>query len=525
MPNRDHARITRRRLLIGGGFVAATAFGVNRMTEGGGIPTTAQRAAAQGATTTTTPGPVGPASVAGAAEPPPDGHTYERVIRGGRVIDPESGFDGVADVGIDGTTVTNISEDGLDGTEVIDAEGLVVAPGFIDLLSYEPNDYGIWYKVADGVTANLAMHGVNTTAGQFFASYGPEGTRSPTHYGGAFDHPFIRGVEGVGSTAASPAEQAEIQAQLRDNIATGFTGLDVEPEYTPWVTTEEITGLARVAAEMGVPVFFHVRYSSPDAPGEDNATALAEVLQVARETGASVHVEHLTSTGGAYTMDASLATLEQARADGVDVTACCYPYDFWATYLGSTRFAPGWQERFRISYEDLYVPGTGERLTEESFAREQAKNTLVAAYAIPEDDVRTALQTPWVMIGSDGILEPGDNNHPRAAGCFSRVLGHYVREEQVLTLPDALAKMTILPAQRLEARCPSLRRKGRLQIGADADITVFDPATVADRATVDDPSQESVGIEWVLVTGVPVKTPEGLDKTVRRGDPLLYESA
>ena len=109
-----------------------------------------------------------------------------------------------------------------------------------------------------------------------------------------------------------------------------------------------------------------------------------------------------------------------------------YPYDFWATYLGSARFAEGWQERFHISYDDLVVAGTGERLTEATFPARQRDNLLVAAYGIPEDDVVTCLQSPLVMIGSDAILEPGNNNHPRATGCFSRVLGRYVRDQEVV---------------------------------------------------------------------------------------------
>jgi dihydroorotase len=168
------------------------------------------------------------------------------------------------------------------------------------------------------------------------------------------------------------------------------------------------------------------------------------------------------------------------------------------------------------------VAGTGEHLTAATFARHRADNTLVAALAIPEADVRAGLATDFVMIGSDAILEPGDNNHPRAAGCFSRVLGRYVRDEGVLPLADALAKMTILPARRLEAALPALARKGRLQVGADADITVFDPATVGDRATLEDPSRESAGIDWVVVGGEVVKTPDGVQRDVRPGQALRH---
>ena len=206
----------------------------------------------------------------------------------------------------------------------------------------------------------------------------------------------------------------------------------------------------------------------------------------------------------------------------MDVTACLYPYDFWATFIQSARFSDGWQQRFHIDYGDLVIPGTGEHLTAERFdeLRSADTNTLVAAFAIPDQDVVTGMQSPTTMIGSDAILTQGDNNHPRGAGSFSRVLGHYVREMHALSLVDALAKMTILPAKRLEAKAPALQKKGRLQRGADADITIFDPATVADRATVQNPSQPSEGIDYVLVAGTMVLSTDGLDKSKLPGQPI-----
>lgn len=504
----------RRRVLLTLGFGAATGVALSRVPRVD--PLTRQITGSPGATTSTVPQAGPPALEGAAAQPGPD-HTYGIAITGGRVIDPETGYDAVANVGIDGDRITAITTDPITGTTTVDATGRVVAPGFIDILSYEPNEYGEWYKIADGVTTNLGMHGLNFDASEFLGRWTNDG--SPVHFGGAWDGAYRRNaVAGLNpGDTASASQLDQLVADARAQLAEGYIGIDLEPEYTPGANYDELRALAAVAAEVGVPVFVHGRYSDDVEPGT-NADTLAEILQLARDTGASVHVEHIISTGGTFTMEQSLATLQAAVDDeGIDVTACMYPYDFWATYLGSARFNDGWQERFHISYEDLEVAGTGERLTAETFPARQADNLLVAAYAIPAADVVTALRSPLVMIGSDAILEPSHNNHPRATGCFSRVLGRYVRDEETLSLVDGLAKMTIMPARRLQGAAPVMARKGRLQRGADADVVVFDPATVADRSTVENPAQESVGIDWVLVAGTVVKNPDGIDRDQRPG--------
>ena len=155
-----------------------------------------------------------------------------------------------------------------------------------------------------------------------------------------------------------------------------------------------------------------------------------------------------------------------------------YPYDFWATYLQSARFSDGWQERFHINYADLVIPGTGERLTEARLrrvARWRTSNKLVAAYAIPEQDVVTGLQSPMTMIGSDAILTPGNNNHPRRHGLLHPG-ARSLRPRAAGALARRRARQDDDPAgERLEAKAPALQKKGRLQRGADADITIFDP--------------------------------------------------
>ena len=275
------------------------------------------------------------------------------MIKGGRVIDPDSGYDRVADVGIDGATVVSVTEGSLKGTTMVPAGGKIVAPGFIDILSYEPYEEGASFKIDDGVTTNLGMHGINGHAPDFFNAFTDN---CLVNFGGAFDEPWMRYNElGLAVEEEPSADQIRQLADMaRAELGQGWIGIDLEPEYAPGTTFEEMLAVANVAAEFGVPCFFHGRYSAVGT----NAQTLDEIIEIAKQSGAAVHIEHIISTGGTFDMAASLARVEKARADGHDVSACMYPYNYWATYIQSTRFADGWQERFRISYGDLQVAGT-----------------------------------------------------------------------------------------------------------------------------------------------------------------------
>ncbi|MGH1493896.1 MAG: amidohydrolase family protein [Acidimicrobiales bacterium] len=452
-------------------------------------------------------------------EPPPPGHLFDVVINGGRVMDPDSGFDGLANLGIDGDRITAVSVEPLVGTTTIDATDRVVSPGFVDLLSYEPNSFGVWLKLADGVTTNLAMHGVNNYAEAFFRRYE---NQTPIHYGGAFHHHFMRGYDvgaDIGHQLTQP-QKAELDSLVRSNLQQGFAGISFSPEYSPGTTTVEMETLAAIAAELGHVCFFHARHSDPDPPGT-SLEAIEEILLIAKRTGASVHIEHLSSTGGTFVMFHALQLINQARADGADVTACLYPYDFWGTFLGSSRFSLGWQQRYRLSESDLQVAGTTNRLTPETFNQALRENKLVAAIgSIPDEEIQMAMQEPWVFVASDAIPTVEMNNHPRGAGTFSRTIGHYVREMGTLDLMTGLSKITIGPVLRVETMIPAMARKGRLQRGADADIVIFNPVTIGDRATVESPATPSVGIDWVLVGGQ-IALKEGMaDRAVLAGRPL-----
>ena len=189
-----------------------------------------------------------------------------------------------------------------------------------------------------------------------------------------------------------------------------------------------------------------------------------------------------------------------AQANGVDVTTEVYPYTAASTSLQSAMFDEGWQEQLQISYEDLQWQDTGERLTEETFKTYRAQGGVVIIHMMKPEWIEEALSRDFVMVASDGMpYAPGA--HPRSAGTFARFLGRYVRDQGLMPLMEGLERITIMPARRMESVAPQMRRKGRIQVGSDADITVFDPIEIIDTATFEDDLSASQGVQHVLVGG------------------------
>ena len=436
--------------------------------------------------------------------------TYDAVILNGRVMDPESSLDAVRNVGLLAGRIAAITTEAIRGRRTIDAKGLVVAPGFIDLHEHGQKPENYEFQAHDGVTTSLELEAGTADVA---AWYGEREGKSLINFGVSVGHipTRMKVMKDPGSwlptgdaahRAATDAELAQIDQRIEAGLKQGALAVGMGINYTAAATRGEVFSVFGVAARYAAPVHVHLRYAG-DAPPHTAREALQEVLTAASESKAPLHVVHVSSMGLRDTPQL-LAMIRDARARGTDVTTECYPYVAGSTGLESALFDPGWQERMRISYGDLQWVKTGERLTAETFERYRKEGGQVVIFMIPESVVRLAVADPMVMIGSDGMPTTGASVHPRGQGTFSRVLGKYVREEKALDLMTALRKMTLMPAQRLEQRAPAFKTKGRIKVGADADITVFDANRVIDAATFEKPLQYSKGIQFVLVDGVAV---------------------
>ena len=459
---------------------------------------------------------------------------FDVVLAGGRVMDPASNVDATRHVGIQGGRIAAVSATPLTGRVTVDVSGLVVAPGFIDPHAHSQSLEGNRFQARDGVTTALELESgampidewYRSREGQALLNYGAtvghiSSRISVMHEKGTWKE--IAAARQDTSMprpdwayrAATAAEMDAMIARLDRGLSDGALGIGMGPAYTPAASREELLRVFELAARRKALAFIHMRSAGEVEPG-GSIDALQEVLANVAATGASVHIVHIGSNGLRQT-PRLLQMIDGARARGLDITTEVYPYTAASTYLQSTLFDPGWQQRFAITFKDVQWAATGERLTEESFARYRKQGGFVVIHMIPEDAVRAALAHPRVMIGSDAVPLTNGGGHPRGVGSYARILGRYVRDERVIDLMTALRKMTVMVAERLEPFVPAMRSKGRLAVGADADITVFDAARVIDRATFEKPAQYSEGIRHVLVGGTFVVRDEQLVPGVAPG--------
>ncbi len=456
-------------------------------------------------------------------------NAHELVLANGRVMDPASGLDAVRHIGITGGKISAISETPLQGDKVLDVAGHVVSPGFIDLHAHGQTTGDLQIKVQDGVTTALDLEGGVYPVAEWYQSM--EGT-APIHYGAtvghisarfAAFHPNLKTGQWAGgktrlallgpkpdgaNKVAGEIEMMRMSESIRRGLDEGALGVGFGINYTPAATPTEIEALFRIAAERKVTAFVHTRAFG--------IGPIREVIDSAKKTGASLHIVHIGSSSIGDVPEV-LKLIDDNRAAGMDLTTEVYPYTAASTLLESAMFNPGWQDNLRISYGDIVWTATGERLTKETFEKYRQQGGWVIMYMMKDANVEMAIAHPGVMIASDGVPFVDGKGHPRGAGTYARVLGHYSREKKLLPLMEALAKMTILPAKRLEGHVPMMKHKGRIALGADADITIFDPAKVIDRATFEAPATPSAGIPHVIVNGTFVVRDGELMKDARPG--------
>ena len=453
---------------------------------------------------------------------------YDLVLEGGRVLDPETRLDAVRNVGIRDGKIAAVSTAALNGRRVIHAAGLVVAPGFIDLHQHGQDPASQRVKAFDGVTTALEMEigapdvtqFLNAKQGHSLINYGTTASHVAARsliFGAPLPDGTILPQSGPATEQpATPEQIARIQQRLRDQLDAGALGIGMGIAYTPGATRLEVIDMFRIAAERGLPVYTHVRSAGHLEPGSA-IEAVEEVIGAAAITGAPLHIVHINSTCLRDSLEC-LSLVAGARARNLDITTEAYPYIAGMTAINSAVFNPGWREKQGIDYGNLVIPDTGEHLTKERFdeLHNSSKPQWVLIFANTQEIVDAIIPNPLVMIASDGAI-----GHPRNAGTYSRVLAQYVREKKTLTLMDAVNKMSLMPAQMLERSTIAASRKGRLQEGADADIVVFDPETIADKSTFQQPMEPSVGVHYLLVAGTPVIDEGKLVENIFPGKALL----
>jgi hypothetical protein len=472
--------------------------------------------------------------------PDGDAGSFDCVIANGRVIDPESKLDAVRHVGIRDGKIAAVSEQPLRGKESIDAKGLVVSPGFIDLHSHAQTLAGMRMQAFDGVTTALELEAGAWPVGPAYEAAAKQGRPLNCGFSSSWGIARMAVVAGVktGGTLATvprglavsgwgrrvePQVSEKVLRSIEDGLRQGGLGIGVLLGYGPESNTDEYLAVARLAARFDVPVFTHVRYLEPYGP-KNSLVAHEELIAVAAVTGAHMHICHLNSTASRRIPE-MLEYVEKARSLGMRVTFEAYPYGGGSTSISAPFLAPENLPNMGIKSSDIVYLKTGERpATNERLAqlRHDDPNATIVVYCLdesrPEDQklIDRAVLHPDAAVASDAVpwqlggntitddvwpLPEGAVAHPRAAGCFTRILGRYVREQKKLTLSEAIRKCSLLPARILEPSVPQMKNKGRIRIGADADLIVFDPATVIDRATYEKPNQTALGMRDVLVNG------------------------
>lgn len=429
------------------------------------------------------------------------------LIRNGYVIDPANRVQGYLNLLIEDGRIAAVTEGIPDADRVVDAAGLVVTPGFIDIHMHEdPVEQGRLVKDEEtAIFACMLRMGVTTAiAGQCGMNvYHPadyldliDRDGAAVNVGMLAGHGWFRRASG-GSDKYAPATREQMEhmsREIAEALDRGCLGVSYGIRYWPGITMEELAATARPCQKNNKLIAAHMR--SDAAEVFDSAR---ELLDTGKTLNIPVQISHIGSMAGFGQMEDFLRMVDCYHMNGLDVSCDCYPYYAFSTELGATTYDPGWLERYQCGYDVVELcegKYKGQRCTKEIFdeVRREDPDCLTVCYVMQERDVDMALAHPNVMLASDGILSSGQG-HPRAAGSFPRLCAQFVRTGK-LSLYDAVNKMTAMPAQKL-----GLESKGCLNVGADADLVIFDPDTIEDKATFQDPTLPPVGIHSVWIGG------------------------
>jgi hypothetical protein len=445
-------------------------------------------------------------------------HEFDLVIENGRVIDPETKTDKVLNVGIKQGVITAIGDRSMSGERVVDAKGYVVAPGFIDVHSHTPTLIGQHLGLLDGITTQLDLE-AGAFPVDFYGEHYVGGAQ--WNYGASVSHYSIRAkvMDGVdqpyifvgrkpakfGGDAltkpANPAQLAQMKAMLNEGLDAGGLGIGVLLDYiTLAVQPAELAMIFDVASARGAPVFVHVRRGYPGDPA-----GLKEIIALAQQTGAPTFICHITHNAMGRIGD-WLDMIDAANRSGANITTETLSYAAGGTSISADVFQRrDWRKIFDIDYSDVQWVATGEWLTKETFekySKEQPYGAVNHHY-VKEEWIETAMRWPGMMISTDALpaLDVGILSNPNIAGTFSRFLGHYVRDRGLMSLMDGIAMTSYKQAKWMQQVSAAFTKKGRIQIGADADIVIFNPDTIQAEATYGKPYEPSSGITHVLVGG------------------------
>lgn len=435
---------------------------------------------------------------------------FDLVINNGNMADVKNGLFKKCNIGIKNGIIESISQTELTGIKTVDASGMVVSPGFIDIHMHEDqlNEDDSKTYIEEDIFKNMVLMGVTTCIGGncgirmdniegYFSTVDKQGIS--LNFGAYLGYSNLR--EKIGAydnyKPLTKEEIEKVKNLIRTGLEAGALGLSFGLEYTPGSTTNEMIEIAKVLIEYPCKMLSaHYRYDA-----NEGMEAIKELIYISWVTGVPMQISHIGSCTAFGMMDESLRLLEKARSIGIDVMADCYPYNAFSTYIGTAVFDGDCFGRWGKDYNSLLVSEgkyAGKYCTKEIFEylRKNEPDTLVVAFVMDEKEVEKALVSPLVMIASDGLMHLGQG-HPRAAGTFPRVLSLYVREKKSMPLLTALAKMTVMPAMRL-----GLAKKGNLNLGNDADIVIFDPDKIQDKADFEQPSLIPEGIAFVIVNGI-----------------------